>query len=170
VAQRHLGFVPVGEGPLVGLGVPADGGAVYVTKDEGTSMVVIDVATETVTEVDLGAGQAAIAFAPDGRRAYVSLLRSDAVAVVDLPGGTVVSRIPVGDEPFGVAVHPDGSRVYVANSSSDTVSVIDTASGTVVDTLVTPQRPRWIALSPDGSRAYVAAANSDTLLVLDTGS
>ena len=168
IAQRHLGFVPVGERPLE-VGGPPDGGVVYVTKDEETTLAVIDTATESVTGIDLGAGQAAMAFAPDGRRAYVALHRSDAVAVLDLPGGTVSARIPVGDEPFGVAGSQDGTRVYVANSSSDTVSVIDTATAAVVDTIVVPGRPRALAVSPDGGRVYVAAAGSDSLLVIDTG-
>jgi DNA-binding beta-propeller fold protein YncE len=39
---------------------------------------------------------------------------------------TVVSTVPVGEDPSGVAVAPDGKRAFVANEGSNNVSVVAT--------------------------------------------
>ena len=74
---------------------------------------------------------------------------------------TVVTTIPVGEDPFGVAINPAGTFAYVANQSSDTVSKIDLATDTVVTTIPVGSAPRGVTINPAGTFAYVA--NSDTV-------
>jgi YVTN family beta-propeller protein len=119
--------------------------------------------------------------------AYITNQTSNDVAVIDVDatnaftggGGlcnpadrpcTLVTRIPVGSDPFGVAVHPAGTFVYVTNVLSGTVSVIDTASNTVVATVPVGATPAGVAINPAGTLVYVV--NSDypvgTISVIDT--
>lgn len=54
---------------------------------------------------------------------YVTDSFLDRVLVIDPATDSLVTTVPVGDEPNGLAVTPDGGRVFVVNRDSDTVSV-----------------------------------------------
>ena len=98
--------------------------------------------------------------------AYVANLGSDTVSVVDTATASVVTTIPVGDDPDGVASTPDGSRVYVTNFLSDNVSVIDTSTNTVATTIDVGSGPVGVAVTPDGALAYVTNRGSNTVSVI----
>lgn len=99
-------------------------------------------------------------------RAYVSLLLTNEVAVVDLLSGTVADRIKVGVAPTGMASAV--GKVYVTNTAFSydpaankvtyghgSVSVIDTASGKVIKTIPVGTNPQYTAIDPKG-RVHVA--------------
>ena len=76
-----------------------------------------------------------LAFAPDGRRLYVSVFNDpdrsiNEVAVLDTQTNSVITTVPVGTRPYALAVKPDGSEIYVPNHDSGTVSVIDARTST----------------------------------------
>jgi YVTN family beta-propeller protein len=99
-------------------------------------------------------------------RAYVANPCNNTLAVVDTRTNTVVTTIPVGDEPYLPAVTPDGTRVYVTNRRSQTVSVINTATNTVVTTIPIGAPATAVVFTPDGTRAYVTTLT--TIFVIDT--
>jgi len=119
--------------PLAGFGlslaVDATGTFAYVGDSNGV-LSAFDIASHPAApvftvEVEAGKGLRGIALSPDGKRAYVTIKSSNAVAVVDLVARAVVSTIAVGAGPQRIAVSPDGRTVLVTNNESNTVSVID---------------------------------------------
>jgi YVTN family beta-propeller protein len=99
---------------------------------------------------------------------------ADTVSVIRPDNNTVITNIPVGDEPQSVALTPNGQYAYVANAADNSVSVIQindpawgTFSANVVDTLTTGAEPWNIVTSPDGNRVFVANSGQDTITVIN---
>ncbi len=89
------------------------------------------------------------------RRAYVTLLVANQVAVVDLAERRVVKTIDVGKAPQGLYVDLSSRRAYVANTggypdfADCSVSIIDVVTDSVVGTLPVPTNPQFVAMGPD---------------------
>jgi len=177
------GFDPPATGPAgeaKGLSITPDGGRLLVARELAGELDVLGPDLGLRQRLALGAPGTgypyAVAVAPDGRRAWVSLQGSGQLAVVALDQpAAVVTMVAVGDHPTGLAVTPDGGQVLVANANDDTVAVVDAASGVVVQRLGvqavagTPKGsvPDAVALDPGGRRAYVALAGDDAVAVLE---
>ncbi|GAA4316042.1 hypothetical protein GCM10023149_12880 [Mucilaginibacter gynuensis] len=100
--------------------------------------------------------------------AYVANYGSNSVTVISTKTKTVVTTIPVGNNPFGVSASIDGGLVYVTNKGSNTVSVISTATNTVINTINVGRAPQGVVVSPDGARLYVANSMDNTVSVINT--
>jgi len=91
------------------------------------------------------------------------------VTVIDTATRSVVTTVPVGDDPRGLAVARDGRFAYTANTGDGTISVIDGLTRTVARTIdLNPgDEPYLVAVSPDGATLYVLLqdASFDTRLV-----
>ena len=85
---------------------------------------------EIVKDIPVGPIPRAIAFTPDGTRAYVSNFGANTVSVLDAIGGTFLESLTVGASPWGMAMTPQGVA-YVANFGDGTVSAIDTTTNNV---------------------------------------
>ena len=113
-----------------------------------------------------------VSFAPDGKRAYVSIFNNERtvnlVGVLDTTTSTFVATVPVGVRPFALDVTPDGKRVYVPNHDSGSITVIDTATNAVVDTIKVAPNPHWVDISADGKTLYAANHESNVVSVIDT--
>ena len=81
--------------------------------------------------IEVGSEPTAVAFTPDGTKAYVTNSDDGTVSVIDTTTLSVTSTVPVGAWPAALAMTPDGTKVYVTNSDDGTVSVVDTATDTV---------------------------------------
>ena len=142
----------------------------YIPNYGGSSVSVIDTATNTVTgTIGVGYEPMGVAVSADGSTAYVANLGDNTVSVIDAASGTVATTIHVGSMPTAVAVTPNGAKVYVANGNDNTVSVIDTTTETVVNLITVGNSPDAVTITPDGTKAYVA----DSILglsVIDTRS
>lgn len=153
-----------------GIAISPDGASAWVTH-LGPAVTVIDVATNTVTDIiplpDSG-GVTDIAITPDGAFAYVPLSTGDAVAVIDTATRTVLTSIPVSERPAGVAITPDGANAYITNVRSDTVAVIDVAANAIVATVPVGEAPTGIAITPDGESAWVLNQLSGDISVIET--
>lgn len=70
--------------------------------------------------------------APAGAQApsaLLVLLRNDkAMAIVDPGKGTILARVPAGEDPRGVAVSADGALAFVADMNGGAILVIDVAA------------------------------------------
>lgn len=91
-----------------------------------------------------------VAFASDGRHAYVSNFARGVIAVVDTTSFEVLREIEVGVHPKVIVPARDG-RVFVANWTSGTVSVVDPDRGRVVARLDGGKRPRGMAITREGT-------------------
>jgi LPXTG-motif cell wall-anchored protein len=118
--------VAAGLGRLQALAVSADGTLLYGTSTLADAVTVINLTTNTVVTIDVGADPAGIALTPDGTRAYVTNQLADTVSVIDTATNTTVSTIAVGDAPRSIVFTPDGRYAYVAGAGTVTVIAIDT--------------------------------------------
>jgi DNA-binding beta-propeller fold protein YncE len=147
----------------VAVAVTKDGMRGFVALWNASEVVELDIARGTVGRklellkpsdpVKPGSHPCALEMSPDGKTLYVALANRDAVAAIDVSGGTPThgdkaamngapgsskfavkgyfdTRLPgqsyFGAEPVALAVSADGSRLYAANMGSDAVAVIDT--------------------------------------------
>jgi YVTN family beta-propeller protein len=104
--------------------------------------------------------------------AYVTNFADDTVSVIDTSTNSVITTIPVGNEPFGVAIAPDGGSVYIGNYRSESngpgsVSVIDTADNTVVDTVPLGSWTTAMVMNSAGTTLYVASDEGSVVYVID---
>ena len=186
------GSVEVGADPW-GLAMPAHGDTLYVTHLLTGELSVIDLTDRVVTTViRTGPENNAsrhVALHPDGRRAYLPLMRSRTsnadldfettimprVPVVDLEKERVITRELLGldavdqpvNMPSAVAFSPNGSTAYVVNAGSNDISVIDLDLGFGVGHIDVGTNPRGIVVSADGSTAYVHNGLSGDISVVD---
>ena len=69
-------------------------------------MSVITTATGAVSPITVGKGPDAVAFTPDGKRAYVTNSTDGTVSVITTATGAVSPPITVGKVPYAVAICP----------------------------------------------------------------
>jgi YVTN family beta-propeller protein len=138
------------------LAITRDGRTLFAACEESNSLIVVDVASGTVSaEIPVGVQPHFVLLSQDDARAYVSDRGSDAVSVVDVASRRVVGTIAVGDEPHEMAANADGTSLYVANAGTGDVSVVDLAAGREVKRLAASRGPWGVARAPDGRHVYV---------------
>ncbi len=156
----------------------AAGTKAYVCNSNDCTVSVIDIATNTVSNVIPGFdGPSGFAITPDGNFAYVNNYGAPCgagsgfattVRVVDLNTEMIVGApIVVGLAPAGLDITPDGAFVYVinyedGNPGTGTISIIRTSDNTVIAPTITGfSGPFAIAIAPDGNFAYVTNFGSN---------
>ncbi|GAA4549730.1 Hsp70 family protein [Pseudonocardia xishanensis] len=165
--------IPAGTTPGY-IAISPNGRLAYVANRNAGVVTVLDTSVDTViATIPVQAGPPQyLAFAPDGKRVYVSIFNDartvNVVGVLDTSTNSILSTIPVGTRPFALAVTPDGTRLYVPNHDSGTVSVIDTATSSPVRDIPVAKNPHWVGFSPDGTRAYTANHESGLITIIDT--
>jgi YVTN family beta-propeller protein len=102
--------------------IDPSGRYVFVANTQATYFTVIEIASGTVTSVEVGSiGGRAVAFSPDGKYALLTIETVSEVAVVDLETFEVTRRIPVGPGPRGLTVDDSDSIMYVTNFDRTTL-------------------------------------------------
>ena len=176
---------------LSGRPVEADAPRSLALTPDGKRAVVANNISNSVTVVDLVAGNVAgyasagervlgVAVSPDGGTAVATNGTSDTASVVDLTTLTEVATLSVPATPAEVAISPDGTQAYVTSlAGTDRLWFIDLAGGgsAVNGSLITGQMGSigysygvfsGIALSPDGSVLAICISFDDELLLVDT--
>jgi YVTN family beta-propeller protein len=139
--------------------VTPDGAAVYVTVPGYSAVLVIDTASNTVTNTLWMGEPYCIAMMPDG----TAVVTDPDDNMVEIMGKAIV---PAGAEPFDVAVAPSGATIYVTNQYLyGAVSVIDTATYKVVATVQVGDGYN-VAVAADGTAVYVS--DGSDIAVIDT--
>lgn len=116
--------------------------------------------------ISVGTNPQAVAFSPDGRKAYVA--NNGSVYMINTVTDKVTvpnsSLPPVPAVPHGIVASPDGKRVYVAEGAAG-IYVLDAAliqliAGETISGLTagggTLDNPQGLAISPDGTKLYAA--------------
>ncbi|OJY47125.1 serine/threonine-protein kinase [Pseudonocardia sp. 73-21] len=156
--------VPVGGAfvrPVVGTAAFSPGGTRAYVVDQDGGLHVIDVtAGREVGSVSVGNSGGGIAVSADGTRGYVTT--SSTVAVVDLAGPTVASRIDVGNAPVSDALAADGTTLFVSwyelqQTGAGKLLVVDPVAGRVTAEIAVGDYARDVAVA--GSRVLVTARN-----------
>ncbi len=165
--------------------INAAGTKAYVTNSNGTTVTIIDLATNTVSGTIPGFdGPSGFVITPDGNHAYVNNYGGPlgvgsgngiTVRVVDLHTNAIVGpAITVGQAPAALAITPDGAYVYVVsyvdgNQGTGTISIIRTSNNTVQLNAITGfSGPFAIAITPNGQYAYVTNFGSNNFSPVGT--
>jgi len=99
-----LATAVLGKGP-VGNAYQPNGPYVVVVHATDPVVSVLERRTgREVKRLEVGSPQGVVSFAPDGATAFVSLLTSNEVAVIDMAQLAVVARIPTGRRPWGLVL------------------------------------------------------------------
>ena len=117
--------------------------------------------------IAVGAVPYAVAFSPDGTKAYVTNSWDNTVTVINATTNTTDTTITVGNRPTGVAFSPDGTKAYVTTTLDNSVAVITAATNTVDTTITVGAGPYAVAFSPDETTAYVTNLSDATVTVID---
>jgi len=159
---------------------------------------------QTINVIDLQTGQSAqtvsvkkswlgLAFAPDGKRFFVSGGDDNEVMIFDFANGKAdqSGKIILGSGdyhklndreraearrkglgefafPAGIAVTPDGERLYVAENLTHKVAVVDLSTRQVITKIAVGEYPYDCEISGDGKRVYVSNWGSQSVAVIDT--
>ncbi|MDX1964263.1 MAG: bifunctional YncE family protein/alkaline phosphatase family protein [Pirellulales bacterium] len=169
-----------------GLTCAADGNTLYACQTWGDNVVIIPTAKpdeKTVIALEKQSFPYATALSLDGKRLYVSLWGSAAVAVIDLVDNKVTATWPTkpagektgGDHPTEMVLSTDGARLFVACANSNTVAVLSTADGQlqeVISSALYPNlpvgsTPTSISLSPNGQVLLIANADNNNVAMID---
>ena len=150
-----------------GVAALADGSAVLVTNEQGSTVASINTSTGQIGwETSLGGlalagGSYPGAVVVKGSVAYVTLQGANAVATLDTTTGALKGLTPVGDHPVALAVA--GSSVLVANADDDSLSVLDTT--TPVPTQVAQLSTHLVSGEANGSTPDAVAVDAARGLV-----
>jgi YVTN family beta-propeller protein len=126
-----------------------------------------------IAEFDVGSAPKQVAFSPDGRELWVTLLGGPGVEVYRARSGKRLETIALGDHgSVEVIFTSDGSTAYVSQMESASVFEIDTATRKVTRQLSTEGSwTKVMALSPDESTLFASnwSSNDVSEIDLDTG-
>ena len=142
----------------------------YATNNGSNNVTVFDKKSgQAVSMIATGRGPAGMALDQTARRAYVALTKEDAIDVIDVTAGNVITRIRLnpGDKPQELSLTPDGKMLVIVNTGSNSVSFVDPVALMEVSRIMVGNGPQSILMDPIRRRAYVFNKLSSTLSVLD---
>ncbi len=150
------------------------GGTAATVLLAGLTIPAVAPAALATPSVGVGSSPNAIAVAPSGEFAYITLQGEAKVAKLRVSDSTLVGTINVGLSPVGIAIEPTGEYAFVANRDSGTVSKLDISddgADTVVATLDVGGTPTSLTATSDSYNVYVTNPTFHTVhKLLSTGS
>lgn len=159
---RVENVVKVGSVPKFAATTP-DGRYVLVSNWCSSDLSVIDAATSTeVRRIPLGRYPRGIAVDPQSLRAYVCLMGSNRLAVIDFCDW-VVHPLEVGNGPRHICLSPDGRFAYVTLNTDDQVVKVDLRAEAVVAKTAGGDAPRSACIDGTGQFLYVVQYKDNKL-------
>ncbi len=158
--------------------VTPDGTKAVVSIKDDYFANVIDLATNTVTEVPMGRRCGKVLISPDSQYAYMPVVADgDGVERINLNtlslDGPKILTGNMGGIGFsfgavsGVALSHDASLLVTCGTYDDNISIIDTATWTRLATVGVGDYPVRVTFSPDDSRIFVVCRNDPAVHVLE---
>jgi len=150
-----------------------DGATAYFSTYPGADLMVLDVASSTVSIVDVPESLGGpIAVSPDSERVYLAVSSDSQPSVREFDAGTgtiVGTAVELGAYPSSLVVSPNGSRLFAVEGGEpdSQIEVIDTATMTVTQSFTLGPRTHNAVVSPDGGTLYAAVHDDDELAVID---
>ena len=161
-----------------GIAINKVGNLMLIANREGRSVTALTISgtvVRLVVTVDVGDEAAAVAFAPDGKRAYFAKNKAGKIGVLAIDRTDISYDrsldMPVGPGVYGLDVTPDGSLALTGNTGpepsdghADTVSVIqaDAKRPVVIDHIGIGDTPEALAIAPDGRHAAVSVVRGSS--------
>ncbi len=160
-----------GTGPEA-IAITPDAKTVYAAAAGGSTLTAIDVASgQTSTPLTASSYTSfgdALAFLPDGTRAYVAA--GGSVLPVGLPGGQILTPTSGFTTVTDIAVSPDGKAAYAVDSDDNIVTPIDVASGQARTPIPVGIQPWQMAITPDGKYGFVTDLGNNVMTTIDLAS
>ena len=168
----------------LGLAVTPDNKYVYIETGLVNALVVVDAATNTLTNSSIPTSNnpQMIAITPNGKTLYSCDVVGNNQQGIDGPGAlTVVDGVStpnpafketiqgLGQWPMAIAINPKGKLAYITNYASNFISVLQTKGNKLEPVpLLAGNGPTSVAFTPNGKRAYVCNQGDNDVIVIDT--
>jgi YVTN family beta-propeller protein len=160
--------IDVGSTPH-GLAITPDGSRVLVAGFGTDQVTAIDTSTNAVVW-QVGVPQPHnIGITPDGQTAYAASQKADAqaLAVIDIAGGTATGTISLGKTPRALNISPGGSEVAFTLAGVDALQIMDLNSQQLATEIPTGASPHHPLFTPDGKLGLVVSQGPGTLDLFD---
>jgi YVTN family beta-propeller protein len=148
---------------------------IYVTNRGGTTIDVIDPATNKVVETirDIESPEV-VRFSPDGSRLYIATRSEDVLDVMDRKSGKIIKKVPLSGWANDAAVTSDGKLIVVCIRNSGTealdvgaLDIIDAASLEKVKSIPVKRGLHDVSLTVDGKYAAAGSPSGHVITVFD---
>jgi YVTN family beta-propeller protein len=144
---------------------------VYIVNDGGTTISIIDPATNTVVgAVHDVEGPETIHFSPDGSQGYIAKRAESILNILDTKTGKIIKRVPLSGRPDDLAVTPDGKLVAVnIQDKPGALDIVDAKSLENIKTIPTPNG-QWlhdVIVTKDSKYAIAGQPDGDEAVVFD---
>jgi len=168
-------FVLTGLLVLLAMPVMAGTALIYVTNRGGTTIDVIDSATNKIVQT-IGNIESpeVVRFSPDGSRLYIPYRGANELIVMDRKSGKTIKKVPLSGWPNEAVVTKDGKLILVCirNTGTEAVDpgaldIIDAASLERVKSIPTKRGLHDIAVTADGRYAAAGSPGGKVLIVFD---
>jgi YVTN family beta-propeller protein len=148
---------------------------IYVTNRGGTTISVIDPATNKVVEVIKGIeSPEVVRFSPDGNRLYIANRSVDVLYVMDRKSGKYIKKVPLSGWANDAAVTSDGKLIVVCirNTGTEAVDVgaldiIDAKSLEKIKSIPVRRGLHDVSLTGDGKFAAAGSPPGQSITVFD---
>jgi YVTN family beta-propeller protein len=152
-----------------------DGSEVWVPDGTGDHVVVIDVATNTITHtIPVGEYPNSVVFTDDGSSALVSSRDGDYVAVIKTSTYTISDTLHVltgsggtYDGPGNMALDPVSRNIYALDWYDDTLFELDPDASMVLRSASVGTDVWQLVVDPGGTYVYVTDRGPDVVRVID---
>jgi YVTN family beta-propeller protein len=160
---------------LVAIPLAAGTAWIYVTNRGGTTIDVIDPATNKVVHT-IGNIESpeVVRFSPDGSRLYIPYRGDNFLIVMDRKSEKIINKVPLSGWPNEAVVTKDGKLILVCirNTSTEAVDagaldIIDAKSLEKVKSIPTKRGLHDIAVTGDGKYAAAGSPGGHSLIVFD---
>ncbi len=160
---------------LAALPIAAATARIYVANRGGTTIDVIDSATNKVVEVIKGIeSPEVIRFSPDGSRLYITSRSEDVLDVRDRKSGKTIKKVPLSGWANDAAVTSDGKLIVICirNTGQEAVDagaldIIDAKSLEKVKSIPVRRGLHDVSLTVDGKFAAAGSPGGQFVTVFD---
>ncbi len=161
---KIVDVIQVGSVPKY-LAVSPDNKYLIVSNWCGAAVSVVSIAKgKEIHRIAVGAYPRGIAIGKDSNLAYIAVMGSDVVAVLNLHTWAV-HDIVVGSNPRHLVLSPNGRYLYITLNASGQVAKLDLKTGHEI-TATTGSYTRSLTISGDGQSLYVVNYESSTIAKL----
>jgi YVTN family beta-propeller protein len=174
---RKTDAIQVGDVPKY-LAVSPDGRYLLVGNWCSWDISVVDLRkNKEIRRIDAGVAPRGIAFSPNSKTAYVTLVGEDRILVIDMKSFKVRRDIAgIGERPRHLVMSPNGRYLYITvqgkdrkNRADGRILKYDTRRKKIVTRSKALVEPRTTVMSDDGKSLYVVDYYPGTLVKLRTG-
>lgn len=146
----------------------------YGSETPGNSLTVVNLQSQEVSKtVSLGKFERphGVEWFSDGQRAIITAEGQQAVLIVDIDSGEILSSIKTDQEvSHMVSLGPDEKTAYVTNLGSGSLSILDLSSEEVIQHIPTGDGTEGVTTVPDKNEVWITNRSANTVSILDAES